>query len=274
MRDYAKVSPLFWTGNTGREIKARGQTAQLAALYLMSSPGATMLGIYHLPAVLLAHAIGSPSEGALQALRSLSEAGFCVYDETSEWVWVKEMAAWQIDDDLAPADNRVKGIAKDWLALPNLPMLEEFFARYGAAFHLPKRQKPQAPAKALASPSQDPPKPGAGAGTPTGEKKTDLSGVAGPVPRNLDDFAVWYEAYPRKEAKDDALKAWIKVRKNLDPLEDLLKTLAWQKQSGCLQDRFADGRSLIPLPATYLNKGRWKDAKPKAETTTFFGATA
>lgn len=172
MRDYAKVSPLFWTGNTGREIRALGQECQLAALYLMTGPGATMLGVYHMPAVLLAHAIGSPLEGASKALRSLSEGGFCVYDEDSEWVWVREMAAWQIDDELARDDNRVKGIAKDWLALPNLPFLNEFFERYQGAFHLPKRPNAQAPTKALASPSQAPPKPGAGTGegTRAGEK--------------------------------------------------------------------------------------------------------
>ena len=43
-RDYAIVTPQFWTGTTGREIRARGRDAQLVALYLMTSPHANMLG--------------------------------------------------------------------------------------------------------------------------------------------------------------------------------------------------------------------------------------
>lgn len=152
MRDYGKVSPLFWTGNTGRVIRKQGQTAQLAALYLMTAPGATMLGVYHLPAVTLGHAIGSPFEGALQALRSLSEVGFCTYDEESEWVWVHEMARYQIDDALDPKDNRVKSVAKDWLAIPQLPFLAEFLARYGEVFHLPARRFSSSPFEAPSKP--------------------------------------------------------------------------------------------------------------------------
>ena len=39
-RDYAIVSPQFWTGTTGREIRTRGRDVQLVALYLMTSPHA------------------------------------------------------------------------------------------------------------------------------------------------------------------------------------------------------------------------------------------
>lgn len=152
MRDYGKVSPMFWSGNTGREIRKRGHECQLAALYLMTAPGATMLGVYHLPAVTLAHAIGSPLEGALEALRSLSEVGFCTYDEEAEWVWVHEMACYQICQQLDPKDNRVKSVAKDWLSLPKLPFLQGFYERYCDAFLLPDRVEKVSPSKAPSKP--------------------------------------------------------------------------------------------------------------------------
>lgn len=139
MRDYAKVSPLFWTGNTGRAIRKMGPTVQLAALYLITGPGSNMLGVFHCPVVTLAHAIGSPFEGALEGLRSLSEGGFCTYDEDSEWVWVHEMAAYQIGNELKQSDNQVKHIQKEWLALPAMPMLAGFYERYAKAYHLPER---------------------------------------------------------------------------------------------------------------------------------------
>lgn len=82
------------------------------------------------------------------------------------------------------------------------------------------------------------------------------------------DFVVWYTAYPRHEAKDDAERAWVKRAKagDLPPLAEMLATIGWQKRAGCLRPEFADGRSLIPLPATYLNKGRFKDARPGSMT--------
>ena len=152
MRDYGKVSPLFWTGNTGRRIRKRGQSTQLAALYLMTGPNANMLGVYHMPVVTLAHAIGSPFEGALEALRSLSEEAFCTYDEESEWVWVHEMARYQVADYLKEDDKRVIGIGKDWLALPDLPFLAAFYERYREAFHLPERGGSVSPFEAPSKP--------------------------------------------------------------------------------------------------------------------------
>jgi hypothetical protein len=87
-----------------------------------------------------------------------------------------------------------------------------------------------------------------------------------PAKPDLDDFGAWYKAYPRHEAPDDARKAWDKRlrAKELPPLAEMLAAIEWQKRSGCLKPEFADGRSLIPLPATYLNKGRFKDAAPAA----------
>lgn len=49
MRDYAKVSPRFWLGETGRELRKAGAEAQVVAFYLMTSPHANMLGLYYLP---------------------------------------------------------------------------------------------------------------------------------------------------------------------------------------------------------------------------------
>jgi len=39
MRDYAKVSPRFWIGNTGKQLRS-DPDAQVVALYLMSNPHA------------------------------------------------------------------------------------------------------------------------------------------------------------------------------------------------------------------------------------------
>ena len=88
MRDYAKVSPAFWMGETGRKLRGMGSEVQLVALYLLTSPSANMIGLYYLPIPVLCHETGMSREGASKALRRAFEGGFASYDEASETVWV------------------------------------------------------------------------------------------------------------------------------------------------------------------------------------------
>jgi hypothetical protein len=152
VREYAKLSPTFWTGETGKEIKRRGIEAVVVAVYLLSSPHSNMLGLYYQPKLYLAHETGLGIEGASKGLQGCIEAGFCSFDEPSEMVWVFEMAAYQIAPSLSSGDKRCKGIQKDYDALPRCPHLAPFFDRYAAPFHLTKRR------------STEPPKPESGQG--------------------------------------------------------------------------------------------------------------
>jgi hypothetical protein len=104
MRDYGKVSPKFWTGDTGKAIKKKGANAVIVAVYLMTSPHSNMLGLYYQPVLYMAHETGLGIEGASKGLAECIEAGFCVYDEASEMVWVIEMATYQIAAELKPDD--------------------------------------------------------------------------------------------------------------------------------------------------------------------------
>ena len=78
------------------------------------------------------------------------------------------------------------------------------------------------------------------------EKDTDTS----------DDFAVFWDLYPKHKAKADAEKAWrqtLKVRPKLGVLLDAIEaqklTRDWQK----------DGGAYVPLPASWLRGKRWLD---------------
>ncbi|GAB4394066.1 MAG: hypothetical protein Tsb005_15010 [Gammaproteobacteria bacterium] len=136
MRQFAKISPQFWSGQTGRAIRAAGYEAQLVALYVMTSPHATMLGIYYLPLPYLAHDIGLPIEGASKGLRACCELHFCRYDEASEYIWVCNMAYYQVGKQLKAADKRVTAINEAYRALPDLPYLPAFYQQYQAHLHL------------------------------------------------------------------------------------------------------------------------------------------
>jgi hypothetical protein len=163
MRDYAKLAPTFWTGTTGKVLRKKGPEAVVVALYLVSAPGSNMLGLYYQPLLFMAHETGLGIEGASKGLQGCIEAGFCSYDEESEMVFVHEMAAWQIADELSSKDLRCKGIQRDYDALPDCPFLGAWYERYAPVFHLTRRRESgaksstpaQAPSKPLRSQEQE-----------------------------------------------------------------------------------------------------------------------
>ncbi len=150
MREYATVAPQFWTGTTGRAIRAAGRDVQVIALYLMTCPSATMIGLFYLPLLTLCHEIGISTSAACRALKQLEELGFASYDAASEHVFVREMARFQIAESLQPGDKRVKGIIRALKAVRVVRFVREFQTKYATAFHLHN---------GVASPLQDPPKP-------------------------------------------------------------------------------------------------------------------
>lgn len=139
-REYAKLAPTFWTGDTGKKLRRRGSEALIVAVYLISAPSSNMIGLYYQPILFMAHETGLGIEGASKGLRDCIECGFCSYDEESEMVWVHEMAAWQIADALKGTDKRCAGIQKDYDNLAENPFLGPFFDRYAKAFHLTRRR--------------------------------------------------------------------------------------------------------------------------------------
>ena len=78
----------------------------------------------------------------------------------------------------------------------------------------------------------------------------DAERVADPI---LLDFEAWYDAYPRKRGKGQAVKAYRIARKKaaadelLDALREQIPTLT------------AKGPEYVPYPATWLNGERWED---------------
>jgi hypothetical protein len=137
MRDYGKVSPRFWTGKTGKSLRG-DQEAQLLALYLMTSPHANMIGVFHCPVMYMAHETGMAIEGASKALRRLEEIDFCTFDADEEMVWVREMAAHQVGERLSPKDKQVIGIQRQYEQLPEGQIRRGFLARYVDDYHLPR----------------------------------------------------------------------------------------------------------------------------------------
>lgn len=151
MRDYGQVSPMFWIGETGRALR-KNPDAQRVALYFMTAPSSEMTGVFYCPLLSILndvgyfYLLGSPSEGSLegvvspiegvkQAIFELQRLGFCFYDFESEFVFVSEMARWQIAQELKPTDNRVVNVRKLVKAMPK-NMAALFLKRYNNVYHL------------------------------------------------------------------------------------------------------------------------------------------
>lgn len=66
-------------------------------------------------------------------------------------------------------------------------------------------------------------------------------------------FGEFYEAYPRKQGRAPAAKAFAKVDV---PIARLIAAIELQKRS---EQWTKDGGQFIPLPATWLNQKRWED---------------
>lgn len=75
-------------------------------------------------------------------------------------------------------------------------------------------------------------------------------------------FAVFWEAYPRKEAKATAVKAFAKLKPDAALVEKMTAALTWQRNSDQWKK---DGGQFIPLAASWLNARRWEDERKKNE---------
>ena len=85
--------------------------------------------------------------------------------------------------------------------------------------------------------------------TPTPTKK-ERGKPLSPSPDGFDEF---WAASPRKTGKDDALRAYIKARKNTDA-----RTLI-EAMGRYAEERRGQDPQYTKHPATWLNKGCWKD---------------
>lgn len=135
MRDYAKVIGTFWTGETGKKIRDLGREAQVLALYLMTAPSSNMTGLYYLPLPTVAHETGIPLPKASETIRQLVGEGFLVHDEESEYVFVIEMARFQIGESLSLKDNRRISVVRELRAAKTC-LVDLFLDRYRTDFNL------------------------------------------------------------------------------------------------------------------------------------------
>lgn len=69
-------------------------------------------------------------------------------------------------------------------------------------------------------------------------------------------FVEFWDAYPKKKSKADALKAWVKLKPNSELIQTIMTNL---KKAIHSQEWAKDDGQYIPYPSTWLNGRRWED---------------
>ena len=102
----------------------------------------------------------------------------------------------------------------------------------------------------------------------TGVIRTDNKSLSDPIPTKeniqkklLQDalnsaFESFYRAYPKKKARKDAERAWVKLNPDSSLTASIMTALEKQKAS---KDWLKDNGQYIPLPTSWLNGKRWED---------------
>ena len=150
-RSYAKIFTGKWRSRSFRTLRGNPWAIVLQD-YLMSCPASEMSGVFYMPKYLIEGELGIPHDELENAIKILEEADFCrFYDD--EYVFVFNMARYQIADALSPDDNRWKSLMKDIEEMPD-NIRREFIIRYNDDFNLGyriirKAAEPTAPAQSV-----------------------------------------------------------------------------------------------------------------------------
>jgi hypothetical protein len=151
----------------------------------------------------------------------------------SGWVYIRTFLKHQkhlpLCPDTNPAERQIKAL------------FEQQSARFPGLLEATlKGAIPEAPSVGLPSPI----------GIGQGKKPADV------LPS---DFGLFWDAYPRKVKRLDAVRAWLNA-KHLPPIAGLLAAVETAKAS---EDWRKDGGKFIPYPASYINGERWTDKPPE-----------
>jgi len=95
--------------------------------------------------------------------------------------------------------------------------------------------------------------------TPLSTPSARTSGRAGTKPGNGQAFDRFWTLYPKKVKKQDALKAWRKLKPDEALISEILDAVERAKGS---PDWQREGGQFIPHPSSWLNGRRWEDETP------------
>lgn len=98
----------------------------------------------------------------------------------------------------------------------------------------------------------------AGSGqAPTKNHKPRTRNHIPPTPQMGEWFERWYALYPLKKARQDALKAFVRLLPDAELFDTLMRAIQAQVAAGHFTN--VNGQVVPPYPATWLNGRRWEE---------------
>jgi len=93
---------------------------------------------------------------------------------------------------------------------------------------------------------------------PKSSGSTDAPGAFAPLPKHdPEGFREFWAQHPRKVGRQNAVRAWDKIKPNPETKGQIMHSLGWNKANNPQWTK--DGGQFIPHPATWLNGLRWTD---------------
>lgn len=244
MRDYGKTTPRFFTGTTGRRMRGR-HDLQALAHYLIACGSATMTGLYYIPMQTIAFELGMSVQKVRGGLAWFEKKGkgdgFAYYDAELGLVFVQNMAATQIGDELHKTDKRIKGVVREVSRYGDHRFVRMFWERYAAAYHLPRRGQEAAEEE----------------GEAAARKPRERRQAADDYPPEFERF---WAVTNQRGSKYEACRAWVR-RKRPDVNMLIEKWAEWKR---CPQWK-KDGGEFQNAPQKWISGRMYEQQPPGTE---------
>lgn len=262
-REYAKVFVSIWDDP---DFLALSPTAQGLYFRLLTDATLSMCGVADWrPNRIAKSSVGSTASTVRAAGAELEDHQFIVTDEDTEEVLIRSFVR---HDGVLKSPNMVKAMVSAWRGTGSHKIkavvsqeIRKGFAEVSEPFRKGSREVPEDiqnfewnpslnPSEEV--PSDLPP------GSPILQPATSTQKKNRSTSSELDgDFIKFWSVYPRRVGKGQAVKAWAKAAKKVDPDSIIAAAEEYARETAGKDAEF------IAHPATWLNGERWADEKPQ-----------
>jgi len=249
---YRKIDPYIWNDRKFRRLSVKGQ---LAFLFVLTHQHMTALGAMRgtIEGLSTEHHGLSPKAFG----EALAEGLLKAYGEGC-FLWAPNFLKYNPPE----SPNVVTAWVKALHLLPECELKDELIIHtlqyvkgLSEAF---RKALPKAFWEAFAKPSAKP--------SPKQEQEQEQEQeqdkkLCALVDFRLNDFALFYKRYPRKKAKEQAVKTWKKLAKSgaLPPIEQILSAIDAQVAERNRLTSCGEFVAEWKYPSTWLNSGCWDD---------------
>lgn len=251
---YRTIDTSLWSDPNVRKLKSAGK---LLFLYLITNPHAHVSGIYYLPPSYIIHDTGLPQDTLDRVWHTLSDTGLAKIDAETDVVWVCNMFRYQghgIKTTIS-ASHHLK-------TLHNSILCKEFAEKYPEVLGVKNGYRIDGvsigyPAQGSQKQEQEQnntPLPPKGGNRATRTSRADPEG-----------FAEFWQAYPRKQGRQKALQAWLRLSPDAALRAVLMDALVRQKR---WPQWIRDEGAYVPHASTWLRGRRWEDQEQRPATAT------